>query len=153
MGIFKVIRNMIRKKKYPIQYIPAYKWFLKRVKHPEDGTVTTEPDLIYYDVKSHQLNKHGQVHLHLLLAKELSLKRIEYSWKGMPMVVKKGVRKVKEKEMEHQKVGKDREGRRGITKERSCVPMQLRRGHRNQWRSEDKCGRWKVLAVKGSPPP
>ena len=71
--------------------MPAYKWFLKRVKHLQDGSVTIEPDMVYYDPVTKMLNDHGQVHLHLLVARQLQLNKIEYQWEGMPAVVKKEV--------------------------------------------------------------
>ena len=45
-----------------------------------------EVDVIYYEEGMNQLAYDGQIHLHLLLAKELGLKRISYEWGGMPIV-------------------------------------------------------------------
>ena len=52
------------------------------------------PDTIYYEPKSNQLNQNGQTHLHLLLAKEVQLKKIGYSWDGMPVLEEKSRRAI-----------------------------------------------------------
>ena len=28
-SLYKVVRNLIRRRKYPVKFLPAYKWFLK----------------------------------------------------------------------------------------------------------------------------
>ena len=87
-GLFKVVRSLIRKKQYPLKFIPVHKWFMKRMKNP-DGSYDMEVDKFYFELGTDVLNNHGLSHLHLLLASELNLRRIDYQWKGIPMVVKK----------------------------------------------------------------
>ena len=78
----------------PVKFLPAYKWFLKRVKHPRDPVLQVEVDGIYFEEGLDMLNQDGQLHFHLLLAKQLGLKKIDYEWSGMPIVKKKSGRRV-----------------------------------------------------------
>ena len=95
-ALYRAVRGVVRKKQYPVQFIPAYKWLLKRVKHPEEQMCVTKVNLSYFEKDSDILNANGLAHLHLLLAREIGLRRIKYEWKGMPMVVaKKGKRQVR----------------------------------------------------------
>ena len=93
-NLFKAVRALVRRKNYPVKYITAHKWFLKREQH-EDGTLHVVPDLIYY-YRDFQLNlnEQGLAHLHLLIAKQLKLCRIDYSWEGMPLVKVKHTRQI-----------------------------------------------------------
>ena len=115
-SLFKSVRALVHRKQYPLKFITAYKWLLKRVKNP-DGTVDTEPDLIYYEQASNWLNAQGLAHLHLLLAQKLNLRRIKYCWEGMPMVSRR-VRK--------RRVGIPQEEGKEVVSLR-----QLRKGHGN----------------------
>ena len=90
-SLFKLVRSLVRQKSYPIRFIPVHKWFLKRMKN-SDGSLEVEVDTFYYKPDTNILNQHGLVHLHLLLAGELKLRKIDYKWKGMP-VVHRGVRR------------------------------------------------------------
>ena len=89
-SLFRSVRALIRRKGFPLKFLPAYKWLLKWVKTPH-GTFT-EVDGIYYIDGSNDLNEHGLAHLHLLLAHECQLRRIKYQWKGMPEVVQQKTR-------------------------------------------------------------
>ena len=89
-SLFKSARVLVRKKSYPVIYLPAYKWLLKRVQNLDDS-MDTEVDLIYFENGTDQLNAQGLVHLHLLLAGELQLCRINYKWEGMPVVDRRPV--------------------------------------------------------------
>ena len=124
VALYKVVRSLVRRRRYPVEFLPAYKWFLKRVKNP-DSTIEIEPDSIYYEKNSDQLNYNGQVHLHLLLAGHLKLKKVTYKWEGMPLLVRKDKKKVvlerrAEDVDEHQSVMQGK------------VPLQLRKGHGNR---------------------
>ena len=88
-ALFKAVRALVRRRNYPVQFVAAHKWFLKRVKNPEDDSTEVAVDCIYYEEGSNHLSESGLVHFHLLLAQELQLRRIKYEWKGMPVVVKK----------------------------------------------------------------
>ena len=77
-----------------MEFVPAYKWLLRRIQDKTDGTVQIQPDMMYFDKDSGVLNFYGHVHLHLLIAKQFGLKKISYEWKEMPLVVKSGGRKV-----------------------------------------------------------
>ena len=117
-SLFKVVRSMIRCKQLPIQYVTTPKWFLKRVKHP-NGDIQIEVDTIYYEDHEDVLNRNGQVHLHLLLAKLLNLKKICYEWDGMPLVIAKEVREVR------------RKGDRKPEQSKKKDVRQLKKGHGN----------------------
>ena len=84
-SLFRSVRALIRRKQYPVTFVPLHKWLLKRVKHP-DGSMETAMDTMYYEPKTDTLNEHGLAHLHLLLAAELQLRRIHYWWSGMQVV-------------------------------------------------------------------
>ena len=99
-SLFKVVCALICKKRYPTEYIPAYKWFLKWVKHPDQFT-TTEIDQIYYDEQGCSFSQNGQVHLHLLLIKQLQLKNINYEWQGMPLVRSVATRRIQDGDVAH----------------------------------------------------
>ena len=132
-SLFKVTRSLIRKKQYPIKYVPAYKWFLKRVENPS-GEVNVQPDLIYFEEANNAINHDGQVHMHLLLAQMLKLKKISYEWSGMPLIRVKEVQSVSVKRSEGQSSGRGKGRKRefGDWKE----TRQLRKGHGNRRRSE-----------------
>ena len=89
-SLFLSVRALVHKRGYPLQFIPAYKWLLKWVKHP-DGTFEVQVDGIYYVEGTNDLNESGQAHLHLLLARELQLRTIKYKWQGMLVVEHKKV--------------------------------------------------------------
>ena len=91
-SLFKSVRALVRRKKFPIRFIAGHKWLLKRVKSP-DG-IRTDVDNIYYVPGTNNLNEHGLAHLHLLLAQELKLRWIKYKWNGMPVVEQRACRKV-----------------------------------------------------------
>ena len=88
-ALAKNVRALVRRKNYPIKFITAHKWLLKRVKDPKDETIVTEVDTMYFEEGTNQLNHSGLAHLHLLLAAELRLRKIKYEWKGIPLVMKK----------------------------------------------------------------
>ena len=77
-SLFESVRAIVRWKKFPVQFLAAYRWLLKRVKNPDDS-ITTEVDRIYYQPGTDNLNDQGLVHFHLLLAKELKLRKINYA--------------------------------------------------------------------------
>ena len=94
-SLFKACRALIRRKQYPVTYYAIHKWFLIRVKNPEQQEVRIQVDPIYYSQGSNHLNQQGLAHFHLLLAGFLHLRKVKYEWKEMPLVVKrKGTRKV-----------------------------------------------------------
>ena len=83
-SLFKSVRALVHRHDYPVKFIAAHKWLLKRSKIGSD--VKVEADGIYYVDGT---NTYGLAHLHLLLANELQLRKIKYQWQGMPVVVKK----------------------------------------------------------------
>ena len=83
-GLAKSVRALIRRKQFPLKFITAHKWLLRRMVD-EDGTSEVEPDGIFYE-ENGNLNQHGLEHLHLLLAKEVQLREIRYSWDKMPTI-------------------------------------------------------------------
>ena len=80
--------------------------------------------MMYFDQEDGMLTFDGHVHLHLLLAKHLKLKRVSYEWDGMPLVVKKTKRKVFGNREE---LGK-------VVKLTDRLPRQLMKGHGNRCR-------------------
>ena len=85
--LFRSVRALVRRKQYPVTFLTAHKWLLKRVKTPGDDRVRVEIDHMFFEENSNQLNEQGLWHLHLLMAKELGLRKIKYAWSGMPVVV------------------------------------------------------------------
>ena len=123
-ALFRVVRSIIHRRQAPVRFVPAYKWFLKRVKH-SDGNIKTKVDTIYFDEGHNSLSQNGQVHLHLLLANLLKLK-INYEWKEMPLLDSAEVKQVAKsgKVMSRCQEAKEKQGR---------GPLQLRQGHGNRW--------------------
>ena len=122
-SLFKMVRGVIHRRQLPIKFVTAHKWFLKWVKHP-DGTVEVEVDTIYFETQSDALSSNGQVHLHLLMAKLMGLKKIQYSWQGMPVVAAK-----------HQRVVVSQEKNGGDIKSKGKKPKQLKKGYGNRMKS------------------
>ena len=95
-GLFRAVRALVRRRKYPVQHVASHKWFLKRVKNPEpDGEIITEVDQMYYVRGTIHLNQHGLEHLYLLLAKELGLWNVQYEWLEIPLVLRRSGKKRK----------------------------------------------------------
>ena len=91
-GLFKSVRALVRRCKYPVEFITAHKWFLKRVQYP-DGDIQVEVDKMYYVRGTQHLNKQGLEHLYLLVAKQVRLWNVQYEWQEMPLVLKRMVKK------------------------------------------------------------
>ena len=87
-SLSRAIRAVVRREKFPINFIPAHTWLLKRVEML-DGSMEIRPDLAYYDQDTGNLSGEGLSHLHLLLGGRLNLRKIEYRWEGMPVVKQK----------------------------------------------------------------
>ena len=92
-GIKKSVESLARKKDYPIWYLPAQQWLLKRVED-ERGNKRMLPDTSLYQVGTNDLNDVGLKHLYLLLAKELRLRKIRYDWEGPPVMFERAGRQV-----------------------------------------------------------
>ena len=90
----KMVCNLVRRRQMPVEFLPAYKWLLKRIRDMSDGSMEIEPDMMYFQSDG-SISFDGHVHLHLLLAKHLQLKSISYEWLGMPVLDKKHKHKVK----------------------------------------------------------
>ena len=119
-SLSRAIRGMVHKRRYPVQLVTAHKWFLKRVKNP-DESIDIEEDGIFFEEGSDAINQNGQIHLHLLLARVLQLRKISYEWSGMPVVN----RKIQSK---FSLLGK---GKGSVVE----VPHQMRKGHGNRLKS------------------
>ena len=74
----KSVSALIRRRQYPVQFVPAYKWLLKRVIW-EDQREELVPDNIYYVQEEGVLSPDGLNHLYLLLAKEVGIFDTQYS--------------------------------------------------------------------------
>ena len=92
-GIRKSVEALARKKNFPVQYLAAQKWLLKRVEQ-EGGIRRMTPDTSMYQYGTNHLNDVGLKHLYLLLAKDLRLREIHYEWEGPPVVYEKAGRQV-----------------------------------------------------------
>ena len=85
-GLWKAVRALVRRRKYPVTHIGSHKWFMKRVRQ-EDGMFQVCVDRIYCCQGTIHLNQQGLQHLCLLLAKELQLWDVKYQWSEMPIVM------------------------------------------------------------------
>ena len=119
-SLSRAIRGMVCKQRYPVWLVTAHKWFLKRVKNP-DESIDIEEDGIFFEDGSDAINQNGQIHLHLLLAQVLQLQKISYEWSGMPVVNRKI-------QWKFSSVGKSK----GTVVEKNEVPHQMRKGHGNR---------------------
>ena len=87
-GISKSVIALVRKKNFPVQYLAAQKWLLKRVEH-EGGLQHMVPNTSLFQYGSNHLNDVGLKHLYLLMAKAMQLREIHYEWEGPPVVYEK----------------------------------------------------------------
>ena len=176
-SIFKVVRNLVQRRRLPVQYVTVQKWLLKRVKSL-DGTISIEVDTIYYEENSDALSNNGQVHLHLLLAQVVGLRKVSYQWKGMPLVVRKGkcvvteitddqtrdgrnrkdqkgmpmvVRKERHVATEH-KDDQTKNGKEGKDRRRMEKRLQLWKGHGNRLKDDVRVKHARVGSEGGIPP-
>ena len=88
-SLVKVVRALVQRKKYPLYFVTAHKWFLKRVKYEAEEDIKVEVDNMFYVPGTVHLNQHGLEHLYLLLAKELGLWNVRYNWLEIPLVIKR----------------------------------------------------------------
>ena len=91
-SIGKAIAALIQRRRFPVQFVPSHKCFLKRVQNG-DGKLQVEVDNMYYYQGTIHLNQHGLEHFYLLLVQELQLWDVKYEWTEMPIVVKRGLKR------------------------------------------------------------
>ena len=92
-GLKKSVDHLVRRKSFPLTYLAAQRWLMKRVEH-EGGVRQMLPDTSLYLHGTNDLNDVGLKHMYLLLAKELKLREIQYEWDGPPVMFQKAGRQV-----------------------------------------------------------
>ena len=86
-AIFKNVRAMIRRWQFPVEYLAAHKWLLRRYVY-RDGSEKIQPIPEYFYPGTRHLNAHGMEHMYILLAGHLDLMpQVEYTWSEMPVVI------------------------------------------------------------------
>ena len=124
----KAVRALIRKKQYPVTYVAAYKWLLRRLVRAND-VIDIQPDPMYFYPGTPHLNSDGLNHMYLLLAKFMQLRMdIQYEWSGMPIVQAKQKRRVLQDVWPGNSSNNNRSARKEKSGKKSSPGMRVARG-------------------------